>query len=82
MCVSVSFFQIVRKIKKIHDSGYRNRYAMAFTPRNCNRATATVTATATAFQNLAWKSPYIRCSSFPCPLQPVMLAESLCSSLP
>ncbi|KAF5948383.1 hypothetical protein HYC85_014340 [Camellia sinensis] len=29
------------------DSGYRNRYATVFTPRNCNGATATVTATAT-----------------------------------
>ncbi|CAL5421630.1 unnamed protein product [Camellia sinensis] len=34
-------------------SGSRNRYVAAFTPRNRNCTTATVTATATAFQNLA-----------------------------
>ncbi|KAL7217079.1 hypothetical protein ACSBR1_028900 [Camellia fascicularis] len=38
------------------NSGNRNCYAAAFTPRNRNRnrVTATVTATATAFQNLTW----------------------------
>ncbi|CAL5392304.1 unnamed protein product [Camellia sinensis] len=47
------FFSNCAKNKKIHGSGYRNRYATAFTPHNRNRDTATVTATATAFQNLA-----------------------------
>ena len=46
------FFSNCAKNKKIHGSGYRNRYTTAFTPRNRNRVTATVTVTATAFQNL------------------------------
>ncbi|KAF5931616.1 hypothetical protein HYC85_027787 [Camellia sinensis] len=46
------FFSNCAKNKKIHDFDYRNRYATAFTPHNRNCATATVMATATAFQNL------------------------------
>ena len=48
------FFSNCAQNKKIHSSGYRNRYTTAFTPRNRNRVTATVTATATAIQNLAY----------------------------
>ena len=50
MCIG-KFFSNCAKNKKIHGSGYRNRYTTAFTPRN--RTTATVTTTATIFQNLA-----------------------------
>ena len=53
------FFSNCAKNKKIHGSGYRNRYATAFTPHNCNHATATITAAATAFQNLALKPIFL-----------------------
>ena len=47
ICVSVSFFQIVRKIKK-----FTVPVTATVTLRPLHPATATVTATATAFQNL------------------------------
>ena len=50
------FFSNCAKNKKIHGSGYCNRYTTAFTPHNRNGVTATITATATAFSNLAYFS--------------------------